>query len=328
MKTCKSLVLLAISATVLSGCASFRSDASPDVVYDTRAEEARALQIPPDLTDISNAEQFVLPGTSGGPVTRNTLLPEFSKVRFERAGEQSWLAVDLPPEDIWPQLLAFARTNMFLIDKTEPAAGLIVTQWRPASAVAKGSLLKSLIGGDEEYTRVFFRLERNNTGTRLFARSQAASEKVANAPGSDTIPWPASSHDPEATSALLSRLLVYLGVQEQKVRGIIDADQARLVIDEALVVSAGSGRQLVIQRGFKPSFNAVLAALGQLDYVVTSSDDGVGRIEFMDGDTPLVIELKPQHVSEVSGALTDSEGRRLPDSTEETIMNALLEKIA
>ncbi len=328
MNTCKSLVLLAISATVLSGCASFRSDASPDVVYDTRAEEARALQIPPDLTDISNAEQFVLPGTSGGPVTRNTLLPEFSTVRFERAGEQSWLAFDRPPENIWPLLLAFAKNDKYLIDKTEPAAGLIVTQWRPASTVAKGSLLKNLIGGDEEYSRVFFRLERNDTGARLFARSQGASEKVANTPGSDAIPWPASSHDPEATSALLSRLLVFLGVEEQKVRGIIDADQARLVTDDALVVSTGSGRQLIIRRGFKPSFNAVLSALGQLDYVVTSSDDGVGRIEFMDGKTPLVIELKPQHVSEVSGALTDMEGRRLPESTEETVLNALLEKIA
>ena len=328
MNTCNSLVLLAIGATVLSGCASFRSDASPDVVYDTRAEEARALQIPPDLTDVSNAEQFVLPGTSGGPVTRNTLLPKFSTVRFERAGEQSWLAFDRPPEDIWPQLLAFAKNNKFLIDKTEPAAGMIVTQWRPASAVTKGNLLKNLIGGDEDYSRVFLRLERNGSGARLFARSQGASEKLANAPTSDKIPWPASSHDPEATSALLSRLLVFLGVEEQKVKGIIDADQARLVTDEALVVSTGSGRQLVIQRGFKPSFNAVLAALGELDYVVTSSDDGVGRIEFMDGDTPLVIELKPQHVSEVSASLSDMKGQRLADTTEEKVLNALLGKIA
>ncbi|ASJ76071.1 outer membrane protein assembly factor BamC [Granulosicoccus antarcticus] len=328
MNTCNSLALLALSATILSGCASFRSDASPDVVYDTRAEAARELQVPPDLTDISNAEQFVLPGTSGGPVTRNTLLPEFSTVRFERAGQQSWLTFERSPEDIWPELLAFAKKEKYLIYKTEPATGLLVTQWRPASAVAKANLLKNLIGADEEYSRLSFRIERNGTGSRLFARSQAASEKVANAPASDKIAWPASSHDPEETSAVLNSLLVFLGVEEQKARGIIDAGQASLVTDEALVQETGAGRQLVVQRGFKPTFTAVLAALNQLDYAVTSSDDGVGRIEFMDGETPMVIELTPQHISEVRAALSDMDGRRLPETTEETILNALLAKIA
>jgi outer membrane protein assembly factor BamC len=330
VNTGKTFVLLAVCsfmlAGILTGCGTFSSATSPDVLYDTNATEARSLQVPPDLTDVSNAEQFILPGTTGGPVTRNTLLPQFSNVRFERAGQQSWLAIDQTPENIWPQLLAFARKEKFLIDQTEPAAGVIVTQWRPASAVAKGSLLQSLIGGDEEFTRIAFRLERNGKATRLFARSQAASGKVAATAESSPVAWPASSHDPEATSALLARLLVFLGVEEQRARGIIDADQARLVTDEALVLTTGSGSQLIVQRGFKPSFNATLAALGRLNYAVTSSDDGVGRIEFLDGETPLVLELSPQHVSEVRIALTDDAGRRLPDEQEQSILNAMLEQ--
>ena len=287
MKPIQSMLLLSVSITMLAGCGSFRSATSPDVLYDSRAEEARALQVPPDLTDVSNAEQFVLPGTTGGALTRNTLLPIFSSVRFERAGQQSWLSLDSAPEEVWPQLLAFARKEKYLIDRTEPVAGVIVTQWRPASAVARGNLLQSLIGGDEEYSRIAFRLERSGQGTRLFARSQTASEKAVTAAAKSTdnsaVTWPVSSHDPEATSELLSRLLVFFGVEEQKARGIIDADQAQLVTDDVLVLSTGSGRQLLVQRGFKPTFDALLAALSRADYNVTSSDDGVGRIEFRDG---------------------------------------------
>lgn len=327
MRILSSLCLASVVAT-LAGCSSLQSANSPDVLYDRNAEASRSLQVPPDLTDVSNTEQFVLPGTTGGPVTRNTLLPQFSSARFERAGQQSWLVFDSTSEEIWPQLLAFAKKEKYLIASTEPAAGLIVTQWRPASAVTKGNLLQSLIGGDEEYSRIAFRLERNGTGSRLFARSQAGSEAVAKAAEKGAVSWPARSHDPEATSAVLSRLLVFLGVAEQKARGIIDAEQARLVTEDVLVLQTGSGRQMLVQRGFKPAFNAVLAALDKLDYVVTSSDDGVGRVEFMDGETPLVIELSPQHISEVRIAVTDTGGRRLPDDAEKVVFDALLEQLA
>ena len=327
MRVANAALPIALCTLMASGCNSFRSASSPDVVYDDNAESARTLQIPPDLTDVSNTEQFVLPGNTGGQVSRNTLLPSFSAVSFERNGQQSWLAFDNTPEELWPQLLAFARKERFRIEQTEPVAGVIATQWRPASAVAKGSLLQNLIGGDEAYSRVLFRLERQGNGARLFARSQAASESVALSPDADAAPWPASSHDPEATSALLSRLLVFLGVEGQKARGILDADQAQLITDDAVVLTSGSGSQLIVNRGFQPSFNAILAALDSLDYAVTSSDDGVGRIEFLEKDVPLVLEMTPEHVSEVRVALTDTTGRRLEESQEQAVLNAILAKL-
>lgn len=327
MNTTNLLLPVISVAVLLTGCGSFRSASSPDVIYDNNAEQARELQIPPDLTDISNSEQFILPGTSGGKVARNTLLPEFASVRFERSGQQSWLEFDQAPEDIWPSLLAFARKEKYGIDKTEPVSGTIATQWRPASAVGKGSLLKSLIGGDEAFTRIAFRLERNGTGARLFARSQAASEAIATDSAASDIQWPASSHDPEATSGLLSRLLVFLGVDEQKARGLISDAQAKSVIDEAEVQTNASGSQLVVHRGFQPSFNAVLAALTALDYPISSSDDGVGRIEFTDAQVPLVIEMTPLHISAVKVAVTDPAGGRLPADQEASLLKALLNRL-
>ena len=329
MNHSKLVGLSILSCSVLSACGTFRSDASPDIIYDDNATEAAALQVPPDLTDVSNSEQFVLPGNAGGPVSRNTLLPEFSSVSFERDGEQSWLAFDTTPEDIWPQLLAFVREEKYRVEQTEPVAGVIVTQWRAAADVEKGGLLQNLIGANEQFTRVAFRLERNGAGARLFARSQAASEDdVAQAATqSGDAAWPASSHDPESTSALLSRLLVFLGVEEQKARGILNQEQASFVLDDAVLLSNASGSQIIMHRGFLPSYNAMLAALDALSYQITSRDDGVGRIEFLDSDLSFAIDLTPEHVSEVRVSVSRTDGERLPGEQEQVVLQSLLEKI-
>jgi len=322
-------VLSAVILLSIGGCSSLNSKNSPDVVYGETAAESGALQIPPDLTDVSNAEQFVLPGTSGGAVTRNTLLPQFDSVRFVREGGQSWLEFRQTPEDLWPQLLAFARKEKYRIDQAEPVAGVIATQWRPASVVASTNILRNLVAGDEQFTRVSFRLERAGAGSRLFARSQAASKsEVDAAASSNKSGWPASSHNPEDTSALLNRFLVFLGVEQQKARGILSAEQASAVIDDAVVRRNAGGSEMLLNRGYQTSFTQVLAALQGMEYSIVSSDDNVGRIEFNDAQTPLVIKLSPVHISAVRVSVSDTQGAKLPPEQEQALLSALAEKLA
>lgn len=325
--------LLFVSASclaMLGGCSSLSSTNSPDVVYAKNAVEAQALQVPPDLTDVSNAEQFVLPGTTNSTVARNTLLPQFAGMRFVREGGQSWLEFQQPPEDLWPQLLAFARQEKYRIDKTEPVAGVIVTQWRAANAVAGSGILKNLVSSGEEFTRIGFRLERAAGGARLFARSQAASKATVEAAAATAgkVDWPASSHDPEKTSALLNRFLVYLGVEQQKARGILGDAQARAVLDDAVVQRNAAGSELIVNRGFQSSFRQVLNALKVLDYNVTSSDDNIGRIEFTDDQTPRVLQLAPVHVSAVRVSVSDMQGSKLPPDQEQQLLATLAQQIS
>ena len=306
---------------LLAGCGTFYQDSSPDVVYSRDAATARALQVPPDLTDVSDGEQFVLPGGEGGAVTRDTLLPAFEDLRLVRDGGAAWLAFDATPEDLWPRLLAFARKEKYRVSATEPTAGTLFTQWRPAGDVGGGSLLGNLIGG-EDYTRLAFRLERRpDGGARLFVRRQEASESVATS--GDAVPWPAESGDPDANGALLARLLVFLGVTEQRARGVLDAAQAASVLDGAAVSTGPAGSLLVVNRGYEPAFRAVGDALASLGREVTASDDGVGRIAYVDGGTPYVLTLVPVHVSAVRVTLGDADGRRLPAARERESLEAL-----
>lgn len=307
--------------TMLTGCGTVYQANSPDIAYSSESVSSRTLQIPPDLTDVSNGEQFILPGNTGGSVSRNTLLPSFDTLRYVRDGEQSWLEIDQQPEDIWPRLLEFVRQQKYRVEQTEPVTGVIATDWRSAAGTS-GGLLKSLIGADEASTRIAFRLERNGSGTRLFARSQAASAEVAEA--SADAEWPASSHAPEATSELLSRLLVFFGVDEQRSKGILTEGQASGLMQKAELQTTAAGSQLILHRGYLPSFRAVSAALGTLDYEVSNNDDNVGRIEAGNASLPLMIVLlTPIHVSAVSVSLQDKEGRRLPEEIERAVLSAL-----
>ncbi|MFK8081209.1 MAG: outer membrane protein assembly factor BamC [Granulosicoccus sp.] len=321
--------LSAICLLFISGCGSLNSQNSPDVVYAATATEARSLQVPPDLTDVSNAEQFVLPGTSGGAVARNTLLPQFESVRFVREGGQSWLEFQQTPEDLWPQLLEFARKEKYRIDQTEPVAGVIVTQWRPASALAGNNILRNLVADDEEFTRIAFRLERAGAGARLFARMQSSSKAAVDASSSPSASdWPVRSHNPESTSALLNRFLVFLGVEQQKARGILGADQARAVIDDAVLQRTSSGNEVLVNRGYQTSFRQVLAALQAMEYIIVSSDDNSGRIEFTDAQTPLVVQLSPVHISAVRVLLSRNNGAKLPAEREQQLLSALVQQLA
>lgn len=322
-------ILGAVCLTSLNACSSLQSQNSPDVVYAKNATEARSLQVPPDLTDVSNAEQFVLPGTGNAAVARNTLLPQFDSLRFVREGGQSWLEFQQTPEDIWPQLLAFVRKEKYDVDQTEPVAGVIATRWRPNSAVASTNILRNLVAGDEQYTRVSFRMERAGAGARIFARSQAAGEDAVNASNAaGNADWPVSSHDPESTNALLNRFLVFLGVEQQKARGILGAEEVSAILDDAVVQSNAGGSEMLIQRGFQTSFQQVLAALQTLDYNIVSSDDNVGRIEFSNDATPLVVALSPIHVSAVRVSVSNTEGGRLPAADEQQLLEALAQQIS
>ncbi|MBX2838066.1 MAG: outer membrane protein assembly factor BamC [Gammaproteobacteria bacterium] len=309
----------------LAGCQLGYRHTSPDVVYSSDSSTAAPLQVPPDLNNVSDGEQFVLPGNAGGAVTRNTLLPAFRSVEFVRQGDQSWLEISGTPEDVWPRLLAFIRHEQFKVEQTQPAAGIVVTQWRAADVENDGGLLKNLIGNNDAMTRVAFRLERGGQGTRLFSRVQLSSAEDAN----PDVAWPEESYYPENTNALLSRLLVFVGVDEQKAKGILSPAQASNVLDNAVLRATGSGNLLVVHRGYEPSFSAVETVLGQLNYQIIGSDSSVGQIRVINTEQQQwVVSVEPVHISAVRVSLKSADGAAVDDSQAQSLLVALRDALA
>ncbi|PID61211.1 MAG: hypothetical protein CSB44_07835 [Gammaproteobacteria bacterium] len=313
-----------VMALLLGACSGLSNPYGPDRVYSDKSEEAVALQVPPGLTDISDAEQFVLPGNRRGAVSRNTLLPGFDSVRFERDGGQAWLVLNQPPETVWPLLLAYLRREGIAVASTEPVNGLITSQWQEFDG--EGGL-RALVGG-ETRQRLAFRLERDgDDGSRLFTRVQVASAEQARTIG-DTPKWPRAAHAPENTSTLLADLLVFFGASEQEASGILSSSAAEALFEDAEVLSTNAGSELLIHRGFVPAYRDSRAALVALGYEIVSEDDGIGRIRFNDGERDVILALAAEHVSAVRARVLDAEGEPMPAARRDELLDELQAQLA
>ena len=99
------------------------------------------------------------------------------------------------------------------------------------------------------------------------------------------------------------------------------------MLDDAYLQTTSAGSQLLINKGYQPSYDAVLTALSSLDVDVESSSASIGQIQFVSDTTPVRLDLKPLHVSAVVVELTDSSGRPLEAADESRLLNALLDAI-
>lgn len=321
------IAVLPLLLVVTTACSFNKLPARPEVAYSTASDVAKPLQVPPDLTAVSNGEQFILPGTENGSLSRNRLLPNFSDVRYVRQGNQNWLEFTQSAETVWPKVIEFIAQQKMLVEKTQPTTGLILTQWRSSTEKADGGLLKNLVSNDELYSRLAFRLERNGNGTRLFARSQQLTGKEVNTAAADV--WPASSHNPEQVSLALTRLLVFFGADEQKARGILNDAQISAIVHDAELLTTTSGSHLVVHKGFKPAFNDVKSAVANINYTVIQSDGSVGQLEVASapGEESYLVSLSPVHISAVKVSVAKKDGVKLSQSNELAFISALRDQL-
>jgi len=312
-----------VCGLALAACQTGYRTTSPESLYSSNSDEALALQVPPDLTDVTEGEQFVLPGTSGGAITRNTLLPKLEAVRFVRSGSESWLEIKRSPEDVWPQLQAFLRSERYPIAKTEPVAGVMSSQWREIADSEGRSALKSLLGSDATVARVAFRLERDDTGTRLFARRQVAASEDAVVGPSDV--WPTSSHDPENTSEMLVRLMVFLGLEEQRARGILNDASVSAVLDDATLETTASDIWLVVHKGYRPAFDSVNTALNKISKTELAVDKNVGSFQATVNGSLVSFRVTPVNIS--AARVTVQAATPLTREEQEAILNELRQQL-
>jgi len=321
--------IIAVLATVtISACQISARGTSPDIKYSENARSAQSLQVPPDLSSISAGEQFVVPGNTGSIIARNTLLPLLDSARFVRQGSSSWLEVKVSPEELWPKLLAFIEEEGFEVSSTQPTTGLITTQWRKRGGES-GSLAGAI--DSRAKVRIAFRMERaqlEGSGARLFARLQTNTDSAVD----NSELWSSSATHPDKSSVVLQRLLVFLGVQEQKARGVLSAAAAAAILSTAELEVSNTGTALVIHHSLDPSIEAVSGALKSLGASVDrknstaesiSVSDAGGTLAQSDDVKNFVLIFSSIHVSKVSIGVASSEGERISAQQERNILSAL-----
>lgn len=228
---------------LLSGCSGWFDNTMPDpkkVDYKV-SRTGVSLEVPPDLTKPNRDDSMAVPDiTPSGSATfsaytgernsegsvESSVLPDQEKVRYEREGGFSWLVLEGEPEQVWPKIREFWIKNDFLLNRDDPALGILETNWVENRAdiplgVIRKFLRKTLDSIYSSATRDKFRvrLERGKTpGTTELYLSHRGVEEVLqgdDVESSGTI-WQPRDSDPELEIEMLKRLMVFVGVEEQK----------------------------------------------------------------------------------------------------------------
>ena len=175
---------------LLAGCGGLESK---KIEYKS-AGKLPPLEIPPDLTQPSRDERYVVPdgGSTKGSATYSAysnersgqprtstaqeLLPQIDKMRIERSGSQRWLVVNGSAEKLWPNIKDFWQELGFLINVERPEAGVMETDWAENRAKLPQDIIRGSIG--KVFDSLYSTAERDKFRTRLEKGSESGTLEI------------------------------------------------------------------------------------------------------------------------------------------------------
>ena len=284
------------------------------------AGRARPLEVPPDLTASPSSDTYTVPGgTSYSSYTQaqegqeagvEKVLQTPEGVRLERSGAQSWLVVDASAEKIWPVIREFWIDMGFAVRVENPQIGVMETEWIESDAIKKDTSGDALNKFDKWLDKLSGFADRKKFRTRLDRGVEAGTTEiymthrsVSGAPDdgknrvrtnmgeietgykADAQNAPkADANDAELDAELLRRLMVKLGVEEQKSQSIL-AEAVTIKRAEVIKESDGSAR-LLLNDQFDRAWRRVGLALDRIGFVIEDKDrsNGLFFVRYADVD--------------------------------------------
>jgi outer membrane protein assembly factor BamC len=306
----RSLPLLSLLLLgVLAGCSGNILPESKKIEYKS-AGKLPPLEIPPDLTQQSRDERYVVPDVSSSKgsatysayssersgqartTTAQDLLPQVDKMRIERSGTQRWLVVGGSPEKLWPGVKEFWQELGFLVNVEVPEAGIMETDWAENRAKIPQDIIRSTIG--KVFDSLYSTAERDKFRTRLEKGAEPGTVEIyishrgmyeiyVSEGRSDT-KWQPRPADPELEAEMLRRLMVRLGVEESRAKTMVAAEQRQ---DRAKMSRATDGAgALLLEEAFDRSWRRVGLALDRVGFTVEDRDrsQGLYFVRYVDPD--------------------------------------------
>ena len=282
-------------AIALAGCSVLPD--SRKIEYKS-AGKAPSLDIPPDLSQITRDDRYVVPDAAGkGSATfsaysadrtpqaqaqNSVVLPQVDKVRVERSGNQRWLVVAAPPDKLWDTVKDFWQETGFIISIERPEAGVMETDWAENRAKIGDDIIRNTLGkfldslystGERDKFRTRFEQGVMPGTTDIFV-SHRAMEEVYTSSAKDDTRWQPRPADPELEAEMLRRLMVRLGSDEKRAEVSIAAAKAE---PRAKLAKAddGTGTLEVLER-FDRAWRRVGLALDRVGFTVEDRDRSRG----------------------------------------------------
>lgn len=289
MQSTSKLTQVSLAVVVCLGLGACSTLEEDKIDYKS-ATKGNALEVPPDLVQLSRDNRYGIPGAttaSGFLATPNaqpataTAAITMGDVQIERSGNQRWLVVNRAPEKIFPLLRDFWTTNGFLLTTDEQSTGILETDWAENRAKLPQDFIRATLGklidsvystGERDKFRT--RVEANGKGgTDIFISHRGMIEKYQSGNSGSTV-WTVRPADSELEAEFLRRMMVKLGVtQEQSKQQVAAAIPVKLTSKVATV----DGQPVVqIDEGFDRAWRRVGLALDRTGFTVEDRDRAQG----------------------------------------------------
>ncbi|WP_213953475.1 MULTISPECIES: outer membrane protein assembly factor BamC [unclassified Variovorax] len=278
------LALLGL-VTSLAACSALDSD---KIDYKS-AGKAPTLEVPPDLTQLSRDNRYALPGA---PVSANsyqagianaptlpTAVSSIGDVRMERAGNERWIVVNRPADQLWEPVRDFWQESGFLLTTDQRNLGIMETDWAENRGKLPQDIIRGTVGklmdsvySTGELDRFRTRMERTPNGTEIYITHRGMEEVYSTARKDQTI-WQPRKPDPDLEAEFLRRLMVKLGVSQEQSKALVAAGP----VAQTSKVSTIDGQPVVqINEGFERAWRRVGLALDRTGFTVEDRDRAAG----------------------------------------------------
>ena len=257
------------------------------------ATKGATLEVPPDLKQLTRETRYAVPGgvvsanaLQAGQVgepsaTRSAATTTLGDVRIERDGNQRWLVIKRPADQLWEPVRDFWTENGFTLAQDQPKLGIMETDWAENRAKLPQDIIRATIGkvfdslystGERDKFRT--RLERTPDGnTEVFISHRGMVEVYSSSTKDSTI-WQPRPADPELETEFLRRLMVKLGVSEEQSKAI--AAVPVQLPPSARIASVGGAPVLQLDEGFDRAWRRVGLALDRTGFTVEDRDRSQG----------------------------------------------------
>ena len=319
---------------LLGGCSSIDGlFGGSKVDYRTQAAKTAPLEVPPDLTQLAREGRFRatadtvsasgMQSRAAAVATTTQVAPNaVGDIRLERQGNQRWLIVPLPPEQVWPVVKAFWAERGFALEVENAQTGVLETAWTENRTKIPEDFIRRTIGrvfdalySTGERDRYRTRLERTASGTEVYI-SHRAMEEVYTSAQKDNTTWRAKPADPQAEAEILSALMVRLGTKEDVARVAMAKATTSAAPSRPTAAAAGAAApvgatSLVVDDDFDRAWRRVGLALDRSGFSVEDRDRAAGLFFVRYVDPALAGKEEPGFLSRWFGKAEPAPVQRL-----------------
>lgn len=297
----------------LSACSSLSDTFSQETIQYETSDSRAPLEIPPDMNSVPMSDRYSVPtrpqtvwasqqqaeqnAEQGNSAPVSQVLPVGEVAQIMREGNNRWIHVNLPPEQVWPIVQDFWNTVGLTLARQDASVGVMETNWAENRAKLPQDIIRATLGkvidmvystGERDQYRA--RLERSETGgTDIYVTHRSMVEVVKNISGdNDTTVWQPGPTDPEMEAEMITRLSQRINAEfdphavaaskqeHQKQVEELAAYQPTESVSQLEQGADGVATSIFIKEGFERAWRRVALAIDRMGFTVEDRDRSRG----------------------------------------------------